>query len=89
MSYTDDQIGENRFVRTFSLKKSESELEWHRDDHARTVTVISGRGWKFQREDHLPVDLTPGDIVKIKKHEWHRIMTGDTGLVLEIQDEID
>ena len=72
-------------IRTFKKEVHEDELVWHRDKEDREVRVIKGNGWQFQREDHLPVLLKEGDIINIKKEEWHRILKGRTDLIVEIR----
>jgi len=72
-------------VRTFKKDVQADELVWHRDREDREVRVIKGSGWQFQREDHLPILLREGDVVQIKKEEWHRIIKGRTDLIVEIR----
>ena len=82
--YKEIQQGEIT-IRTFKKEVHEDELVWHRDKEDREVRVVKGNGWQFQREDHLPVLLEEGDVIKIKKEEWHRILKGSTDLVVEIR----
>ena len=72
-------------IRTFKKDLQNSELVWHRDKEDREVRVVKGNGWQFQREDCLPILLREGDIVQIKKEEWHRIIKGRTDLIVEIR----
>lgn len=74
----------NTILREFNSNVSDKELVWHRDKENRTVKVISGSGWKFQRDNKLPIELKEGDIIKIKKMEWHRIVKGNSNLKIEI-----
>jgi len=82
--YQEIQQGEIT-VRTFKKNVQDDELVWHRDKEDREVKVIKGNGWKFQREDCLPILLREGDVVQIKKEEWHRIIKGRTDLIVEIR----
>lgn len=82
--YQEIQQGEVT-VRTFSKDVAGLELVWHRDKEDREVKVIKGIGWFFQREDCLPILMTKGDIIQIKKEEWHRIIKGRTDLIVEIR----
>jgi hypothetical protein len=61
-------------IRTFKSSTDNEELIWHRDVEDRSVRVLQGEGWYFQREDELPVKLNPGDVHAIKKCTWHRII---------------
>jgi quercetin dioxygenase-like cupin family protein len=74
-------------IRTFKKDVQDDELVWHRDKEDREVRVVKGNGWQFQREDHLPILLREGDVIQIKKEEWHRIIKGRTDLIIEIKDE--
>ena len=85
--YIDEQVGDVIY-RTFDENVSEIELVWHRDHEARTVTVIEGTGWKFQYDNQLPVELKEGDIFSIEAMRYHRILKGDTGLVLKIDEKV-
>ena len=82
--YQEIQQGEFT-IRTFKKDVQDNELVWHRDIEDREVRVIKGDGWQFQRDNHLPVLLKEGDIIKIKKEEWHRILKGKTDLIVEIK----
>ena len=59
-------------IRTFEPTVNESELVWHRDKKDRVVIPISGKGWKFQRDNELPISLKKGYTIHIKKNEYHR-----------------
>ena len=81
--YQEIQQGEIT-IRTFKKDVQDDELVWHRDREDREVRVVKGSGWQFQREDHLPILLREGDVIQIKKEEWHRIIKGRTDLIVEI-----
>ena len=82
--YKEIQQGEFT-IRTFKKDVQDIELVWHRDREDREVRIIKGNDWKFQREDCLPILLHEGDVVQIKKEEWHRIIKGSTDLIVEIR----
>ena len=82
--YQEIQQGEIT-IRMFNKDVQDNELVWHRDKEDREVRVIKGSGWQFQREDHLPILLRIGDVIQIKKEEWHRIIKGRTDLIVEIR----
>lgn len=85
--YIDEQVGDVIY-RTFDESVSDIELVWHRDHEARTVTVIEGTGWKFQYDNQLPIELKEGDVFSIEAMRYHRILKGDTGLVLKIDEKV-
>jgi quercetin dioxygenase-like cupin family protein len=74
-------------IRTFSKDVDEWLLEWHRDEHDRYVTVLEGEGWRFQRDNCLPLELKKGDIIFIPREEIHRVIKGTTDLIIEIKEE--
>lgn len=61
-------------IRTFEKDASIEELIWHRDAKDRIIKVIEGKGWYLQFDDELPFALHGGDILKIPKEKWHRVM---------------
>lgn len=86
MVYSQTNISENKFVRTFTVDSDSSELVWHRDLKDRIVNVINGGGWKFQLENELPIDLVNGLIIKIDKEVYHRIIKGYDNLIIIIEE---
>ena len=88
--YTHFQVSQYSFIRTFDSGIDEKLLEWHRDAKERLVYVIhSGVGWKFQRDNELPVLLVSNhSVFRIKAEEYHRIIKGEEGpLVLYIEEK--
>lgn len=83
--YTDLEIDSLVCERTFNAELESEEFVWHRDREDRVVEVLSGSGWKFQRDNHLPQEISLGDKIEIKKEEWHRIIKGDGPLKLLIR----
>jgi|TARA_B110000977_G_C10710075_1_gene350916 quercetin dioxygenase-like cupin family protein len=82
--YIEKKIDENTFLREFSVNIKDKDLEWHRDAEDREIEVMSGKNWKFQYDNCLPVIIKSGDKISIKKNEWHRIIKGDTNLKLTV-----
>ena len=82
--YIEKKIDENTFLREFSVNIKDKDLEWHRDAEDREIEVMSGKNWKFQYDNCLPVIIKSGDKINIKKNEWHRIIKGDTNLKLTV-----
>ena len=80
-------IAENVLLREFSRDTHQDELIWHRDKNSRIVEVISGIGWKFQRDNSRPVLLREGDRFKIPAEQYHRLLRGKTNLVVKIYEQ--
>ena len=81
MPYTD-----NSNIRTFSKDVNAMDLIWYMDDEDRNIEVLEGKGWKFQRDDELPLDLTEGIRIFIPRHQVHRVIKGTTDLKIRIND---
>ena len=81
MPYTD-----NSNIRTFSKDVNTMDLIWHMDDEDRNIEVLEGKGWKFQRDDELPLELTEGIRIFIPRHQVHRVIKGETDLKIQIKN---
>lgn len=84
--YKDKVIGPNLKHRIISESKASEELTWHRDANHRIVRVLEGRGWSFQRDDQIPFSISPGDTIKVRAGEWHRVIPGQGDLKLMIKE---
>jgi len=71
-------------IRTFSKDVDEMDLIWHRDDEDREIEILEGKGWQFQRDNELPLELKEGDRIFIPRHQVHRIIKGKTDLKIKI-----
>ena len=74
-------------IREFSKDVSSEELVWHRDKSDRLVKVRSGLGWKLQLENCLPTDLKVGEEYFIPAKTYHRVIKGQSSLVVEINEK--
>jgi len=84
--YKDKVIGPNLKSRIISESRASEELTWHRDANHRVVRVLEGRGWSFQRDDQIPFRISPGDTIKVRAGEWHRVIPGQGDLKLIIKE---
>ena len=85
--FKETQVNESVFLRKFSRNTSQDDLIWHRDREDRIVEVISGKGWRFQRDNEVPIILNEGDVVKISANEYHRLVKGTNDLYLKVIKE--
>ena len=85
--YLERRLNENTMIREFRGDVPSEELEWHMDRRDRTVSVLSGAGWKLQLESGLPFHMKPGSQYKIPRESWHRILKGSDNLVIMIREE--
>ena len=71
-------------VRTFSKNVDPMDLIWHTDLEDRTIEILEGTGWQFQRDNELPLVLKEGDRIFIPRHQVHRVIKGETDLKIKI-----
>jgi quercetin dioxygenase-like cupin family protein len=84
--YTNTQTTDKYIIREFNENIDPIELKWHRDLCDRTVTVLEGEGWYFQKDNELPLELKEGVRIFIPKLEWHRVIKGTTTLKIKIEE---
>ena len=85
--YMDCLWMDESFIRVFCEELDNSELVWHRDKKDRIVEVISGDGWKFQYDNNVPFELKRGMVLEIKAYSYHRILKGNSDLILRITEK--
>ena len=71
-------------IRECSSNVDELDLVCHQDKEDRLVEVLEGEGWKFQKDNNVPVDMKIGDRIFIPEGEIHRIIKGTTDLKIKI-----
>jgi len=85
--YTDKTEGKLK-IRTFESNIESDELVWHRDRENRTITVLEGKGWMFQMDNEIPKEMCAGDILEVKKMDYHRLYkSGTTPLKISIEEK--
>jgi quercetin dioxygenase-like cupin family protein len=84
--YTNTQVTDKYIIREFNENVDPTELLWHRDLNDRTVTVLGGNGWYFQRDNELPLELKEGVCIFIPRMEYHRVIKGTTPLKIKIEE---
>lgn len=83
--YIDSIESDASVIRVFDQNIDPIELKWHRDLEDRRITVLEGSGWYYQKEDELPIELSPGTDIFIRALEWHRVIKGADNLKIKIQ----
>lgn len=81
-----EEVVDNKIIRTFLPDVESEELKWHQDLKDRNVRIIKSTGWFFQMEDQLPKRLLDGDQIFIPKLSWHRVIKGNNELIVEIEE---
>jgi hypothetical protein len=85
--YRERALSENVLLRKFSENVIQEQLAWHRDREDRTIIIVEGIGWKFQRDNHLPEIISVGDRISVSAGEYHRLIKGSTNLIVTIVKE--
>ena len=71
-------------IRTFSKDVDPMDLVWHKDKEDRTIEILEGKGWAFQNDNELPLDISVGDRIFIPINKIHRLLKGTTDLKIKI-----
>jgi len=87
-AYRDIQLENDSFFRVFEHDCEDEELHWHRDRADRRIEVVHGTGWKFQYENKNPIELMEGDVISVNQMDYHRLIKGDTNLILKIVETV-
>ena len=85
--YHDTILSEAVRVRYFEQGIKPDQMVWHRDQHDRVVEVVDGEGWLFQRDNKVPQLLDIGESIEISAGEWHRLIPGETDLIITITEK--
>jgi quercetin dioxygenase-like cupin family protein len=84
--YKDIEVTDEYIIREFNENIDPIELLWHRDLNDRTITVLEGNSWYFQKDNELPLKLEEGVHIFIPAKEWHRVIKGNTPLKIKIEE---
>jgi hypothetical protein len=79
-----DESNDGYFLRTFCSDLDPDELYWHKDRNNRLIEVLSGKGWRLQFDNELPITLTESCKYLIPKETFHRLILGVGDLQLKI-----
>lgn len=74
-------------IRTFSEDTNEGDLVWHRDHDDRLIKVLEGNDWQLQYDNELPFVMEEGKTYLINKNVFHRILKGNSNLIIEITEK--
>lgn len=80
------EIKNNKIIRTFASDVDVDELKWHHDLKDRKVTILEDGGWQFQIDNDLPKKLSCAEQIFIPKLVSHRVIKGHGNLIVEIEE---
>ena len=84
--YSEEDLGENIYIRKFSEETLNEELKWHWDQEDRVVHPLHPTDWMFQMDNELPKKIE--ETIFIPAGKWHRLIKGTGDLVLRIYKKI-
>lgn len=84
--FTERELEETVYERTFKEELEDSDLLWHWDEEDREVTALHETDWLFQFDNQLPQPMI-GEI-KIPKGVWHRVIKGNGDLIIRVKKNI-
>lgn len=76
----EQEIIDDKRLRTFSSDIDSEELKWHRDRENRLVEIIEGDDWFLQMDNELPKKLVVGEKYYIPEGVYHRVIKGKKNL---------
>jgi hypothetical protein len=82
-----DEFFSDFFIRTFYLDKPSEDFIWHRDKRDRVISIISGKGWKLQMDNQMPIDLIQRKVYRIPKETFHRLLKGSNDLIIKVMEK--
>jgi hypothetical protein len=83
LPFTEEQIGDNLFIRTFKQETDSGEMMWHRDREDRIIEPIGETNWGFQLDNQLPIRLEKK--IYITKGVYHRLIKGTGDLKIKLE----
>lgn len=84
--YKDYPISKNTWIRVFSDTVDPKDLHWHRDEFDRVICILNDTDWSFQFDNEMPIKLSRGMEISIKKGVWHRVIKGKARLSILIDN---
>lgn len=73
------------YIREFSIDTPDEEYVWHRDQEDRIIKSLNYSNWYYQADNELPILLTEDKEIFIPKGVYHRVIKGNSNLVLQIK----
>lgn len=86
--FQEKKIGNKLFLREFKHDVISDELIWHQDREDRIVEVVSGEEWYLQIDNELPVLLETNKKYEIPKMTYHRLIKGNTDLIIKLWKDL-
>lgn len=82
LPFTESQISESIYIRTFYENVDSGDLHWHRDYEDRIIESTQETDWSFQIDNELPQKLEKQ--IFIPKGVYHRLIKGTGDLILKV-----
>ena len=82
LPFTESQISESTYIRTFYENVDSGDFTWHRDRETRIIESTHITDWKIQLDNELPKTLN--EKVVIPMGIWHRVIKGTGDLEIKL-----
>ena len=82
LPFTESQISESTYLRTFYQDTDSGDFTWHRDRETRIIESTHITDWKIQLDNELPKTLN--EKVVIPMGIWHRVIKGTGDLEIKL-----
>ena len=82
LPFSENELGENQFIREFKQDTESGDFVWHRDREDRVIESIGETDWMIQIDNELPKKIEGR--VFIPMGIFHRVIKGTGDLKIKL-----
>ena len=82
LPFSENELGENQFIREFKQDTDSGDFVWHRDREDRVIESIGETDWMIQIDNELPKKIE-GEVF-IPMGIFHRVIKGTGDLKIKL-----
>ena len=82
LPFSENELGENQFIREFKQDTESGDFVWHRDREDRVIESIGETDWMIQIDNELPKKIEGK--VFIPMGIFHRVIKGTGDLKIKL-----
>lgn len=83
LPFSENELGENQFIREFKQDTESGDFVWHRDREDRVIESIGETDWMIQIDNELPKKIEGR--VFIPMGIFHRVIKGTGNLKIRLK----
>ena len=83
LPFSENELGENQFIREFKQDTDSGDFVWHRDREDRVIESIGETDWMIQIDNELPKKIEGR--VFIPMGIFHRVIKGTGNLKIRLK----